>query len=76
MAVPANGDIAIAYGVPKNPVDLTLGWKSLQAGDEDTVGGKRLADNCAVAFTLLDADGDEDAVEFEVEVPMLEDEVM
>jgi hypothetical protein len=72
--VPASDtDVRLAYALPKNPNDLSEGWKNLKAQPDDTLGKKGLRDLCHVAFALLDADADEADAEFRVEVPVLED---
>ena len=74
-ALPAeDSDVKIAYALPKNPSELSQGWKNLKAQPSDTVGGKKLTDMCCVAFALLDAGADEDDAEFQVELPALDDE--
>lgn len=72
--LPATDDDArLAYALPKNPNDLSEGWKNLKAQPGDALGKKGLKDLCQVAFALVDADGDEADAEFRVEVPVLED---
>ena len=73
--LPANdSDVRVAYALPKNPNDLAQGWKNLKAQPSDTVGGKKLADMCCLAFALLDPEADDGDVEFRVEIPVLEEE--
>ncbi|KAL2129438.1 hypothetical protein VTI74DRAFT_7812 [Chaetomium olivicolor] len=76
-AVPASDDnINLAYALPKNPNDLSQGWKNIGAQPDDTVGSKGLKDNCALAFALLEPDANEGNVKFHVEVPTLDEEEM
>ncbi len=77
--LPANdGDVKVAYAVPKNPNELSQGWRNLKAQPDDTVGGKKLVEMSCVAFALLDPDVDDDEAEAEaeflVEIPVLEDQ--
>lgn len=73
--LPANdSDVRVTYAVPKNPNELSQGWKILKAQPDDTVAGKKLADMACLAFALLDPNADEGDAEFQVEVPVLEDE--
>lgn len=75
MPLPAqDSHVKIAYAVPKNPNELSQGWKNLKVQPSDTVGGRKLADMCCLAFALLDPDVDEDDVEFQVELPLDEEE--
>ena len=67
-------DVKVAYALPKNPNDISQGWKNIKAQPTDTVGSKGLADMSSVAFALLDTDADGDNVKFQVEVPALDDE--
>ncbi len=69
-----NVDIKIAYALPKNPNDLTQGWKNLNAQPTDTLAGKKLSDVCSVAFALLGPEADEAEAEFAVDVPVVEEE--
>lgn len=70
----ADSDITIVYGVPKNPEDLTKGWKSLNADNDETLASKKLTDLSVVAFALVEPMDDEEDVEFEVELPSYEDD--
>ena len=70
----SDGDVRVAYALPKNPNDLAQGWKNLKAQPNDTVGGKKLADMSCLAFALVDPDADDADVEFGVEIPTLEEE--
>ncbi|KAK3309342.1 uncharacterized protein B0T15DRAFT_843 [Chaetomium strumarium] len=73
--VPASDDdIRVAYALPKNANDLSQGWKNIKAQPSDLLGKKGLTDTCSVAFALLDPTADEGDVQFQVEVPTLEDE--
>ncbi|KAK4116828.1 hypothetical protein N656DRAFT_787082 [Canariomyces notabilis] len=70
-SVPASGDdVKVVYARPKNPNDLSEGWKNLNAQPTDTIAEKGLKENCAVAFALLDPEADVEDVEFLVELPM------
>ncbi|GAB1309832.1 CRAL-TRIO domain-containing protein [Madurella fahalii] len=64
-------DVKMAYALPKNPNDLSEGWKNLKTQTTDTVADKEVTDMCALAFALLDPDMDESDAEFDVECPML-----
>src|SRR4051812_42122477 len=66
---PIPADVQVIYGVPKNPENLSLGWKDLKAKDDDTLAEKKLVDLAAVAFALVAADDEEGRVEFVVELP-------
>lgn len=68
-------EVKVAYALPKNPNDLSQGWKNIKAKPTDTVGAKGLTDVCALAFALLDPEADdEDNVQFQVEPPASDDE--
>ena len=69
-----DNNVKIAYALPKNPSDLTQGWKNLGAQPTDTLGDKKITDVSSIAFVLLDPEADEAEAEFEVEVPKVEDE--
>ncbi|KAK4220355.1 hypothetical protein QBC37DRAFT_367362 [Rhypophila decipiens] len=81
--VPAAGtseaeNIKIAYGIARDPTDLSRGWKSLNVDDSDTVADKELVDLSAVAFSLVSEaeDVDMDDVAFDVELMTLDDELL
>lgn len=69
-----DGDVKAVYAIPKNPNDLSQGWKDLNAQPTDTVGGKGLTEMCSVAFALLHLEASEENVKFQVEIPALDDE--
>ncbi|KXX82900.1 hypothetical protein MMYC01_200617 [Madurella mycetomatis] len=70
--IPASDcDVKMAYALPKNPNDLSEGWKNLKVLPTDTVADKDVTDMCALAFVPLDPDMDETDVEFDVELPVL-----
>lgn len=71
---PNDGDVNIAYALPKNQHNLSGGWKNLKAQPGDTLGQKGLTDMCSVAFALLDSGTDVADAEFQVEVAELEDD--
>ncbi|KAK3342000.1 hypothetical protein B0T25DRAFT_559761 [Lasiosphaeria hispida] len=73
--IPSSGEATVVYGVPKVPADLAQGWKSLRAGEKDTVASKRLKDMGPVAFAFAGEEEEEEGdVVFEVELPALEEE--
>ncbi|KAL2159396.1 hypothetical protein VTH06DRAFT_2400 [Thermothelomyces fergusii] len=73
--VPANdGDVKVAYALPKNPNDLNQGWRAIKATETDTIGKKGLTDMCSVAFTFLEPGADDASARFVVEVPIIEEE--
>jgi hypothetical protein len=73
--VPASdGEVKLVYALPRNPNDLSRGWKGLSAQSSDTLGEKGLTDLSYVAFALLSPDQDESEVEFPVEIPTLDDQ--
>ena len=67
-------DARFAFAVPKDPEDLSKGWRNLQAKSQHTLADKRLKDQSVVAFTLLDEDDDDGDAEFEVVEPTFDDE--
>lgn len=64
-----NATIKVAYGLPKQPDDLSEGWKYINAVPSDKLGKKGFTDMCTVAFVVLDHAADETQTEFVVDVP-------
>ncbi|KAK3299737.1 uncharacterized protein B0H64DRAFT_379040 [Chaetomium fimeti] len=75
VAVPASdSDVKVAYALPKNPGDLTQGWKTINARETDILGKKGVTDMSSVAFAFLETDANETQAVFAVEVPTLDEE--
>ncbi|KAK0624526.1 hypothetical protein B0T17DRAFT_616745 [Bombardia bombarda] len=66
-------DIRVAYAAPRNPNDLSQGWKRINVRERDTLADKQLTDLSAVAFALISPEEEDDIVEFQVELPISED---
>ncbi|KAK3382051.1 hypothetical protein B0T24DRAFT_600376 [Lasiosphaeria ovina] len=73
--VPASDtDAKVVYALPNNTNDLSEGWSRLCVKETDTLADKRLKDMSILAFALLDSENKDDEAEFDVELPILEDE--
>lgn len=70
----SDSDVKVAYALPKNPADLTQGWKAINARETDVLGKKGVTDMSSVAFAFVGDDADEANPGFVVEVPVLEEE--
>jgi hypothetical protein len=69
-----DSDVKVVYALPKNPADLTQGWKAINARETDVLGKKGVTDMSSVAFAFVGDNVDEANPDFVVEVPVLEEE--
>lgn len=59
-------DLHVAYGVLKDPHDVSKGWKDLNIQPDDTPVSRGLKNNAELAFVVRDADQADEPPEFNV----------
>ncbi|KAL1901085.1 hypothetical protein Sste5346_002152 [Sporothrix stenoceras] len=68
------GDARVVFGVPRNPRDLSVGWKPLNTDNGETPTSLRLRENSVLAFTIQSGDSIGGTPSFHVEIPTFEEE--
>lgn len=69
-----DADAHVSYGVLKDPHDESKGWKDLKIEGSETPVSKGLKNNMMVAFVIRNADEADEAPQFVVQWPKLEEE--
>ncbi|ROW04779.1 hypothetical protein VMCG_04776 [Cytospora schulzeri] len=67
-------DAHVSYGVLKDPHDESKGWKDLKIEGSETPVSKGLKNNMMVAFVIRDTDEADEAPQFVVQWPKLEED--
>lgn len=67
-------DAHVSYGVLKDPHDESKGWKDLKIKGSETPISKGLKNNMMVAFVIQEADEADEAPQFVVQWPKLEED--
>ncbi|EFX01065.1 hypothetical protein CMQ_6007 [Grosmannia clavigera kw1407] len=73
--VPVKGEeYRVFYALPKNPKDLSYGWKPLNINGSQTPASLKLKDNAALAFQIQTSEMMEEEPFFEVAIPTQDEE--